>query len=73
MSATSAHGIPCDIPQRRIAAAVGIAQPAVSRYLNGDRWPSAERLQQLADAMGMTPDDLARHILGNRKKRRGEV
>jgi transcriptional regulator with XRE-family HTH domain len=44
--------------QADLAAAVGISQPTLSRFERGDGQPNALTMRRLADALGISVDDL---------------
>ena len=46
------------ISQTALAAATGISQASISRYLNGETPPGARELKSLADFFGLSMDEL---------------
>lgn len=44
--------------KRQLAQAAGIHPAQVTRYENGDQMPMVRQLRKLADALGVTSDDL---------------
>ena len=46
------------LSQRELADKLGVAQPTVSAWENGDGYPRVEKLMQLAQILGCTVDDL---------------
>ena len=44
--------------QRELAEAIGITEASMSRYIHGDRVPKATTLVKIANALGVTPDQL---------------
>jgi transcriptional regulator with XRE-family HTH domain len=48
------------LSQRRLAVRVPTEHSNISRYLSGDRHPTAGMVKQLADALGLAPGDPVR-------------
>ena len=44
--------------QRELAEVIGITEASMSRYIHGDRVPKATVLAKIADALGVTTDQL---------------
>lgn len=44
--------------QRELAEEIGVTECSVSRYINGDRVPKATMFAKIADALGVTTDQL---------------
>lgn len=48
------------VTQERLAAEIGVDRSAVAHWEVGDANPSAERLPRIADALGVSIDELVR-------------
>lgn len=46
------------LSQKKLAQKVGVTQPAMSRYVRGDRIPRSDTLERISKALGTTTDDL---------------
>ena len=44
--------------QQELGERIGISQPRVSRYENGDRFPKLDKLLEIARALNATVDDI---------------
>jgi transcriptional regulator with XRE-family HTH domain len=55
--------------QRKIAAEIGVPQPAVSRWLRGVVIPTDRHLEALAASLGMAPDALLLELRRRRRER----
>lgn len=55
-----------NITQEEIARRVGADQSRVSRWLSGDRIPRTGTMRRLAEAMGLSVEELAGQIYRNR-------
>lgn len=49
---------PPKLTQEAVAAAIGVSQPTVQRWLKGSHLPDAEDLAKLADLFKISADDL---------------
>lgn len=50
------------IPQEDFAKAIGVSQPTLSRIERGQSMPDALVLRRIADALGLTMDQLTQYI-----------
>jgi hypothetical protein len=57
------------ISQVEIARKTKYRQPQISDWFTGRKYPKAETINELADAMGMQSEDLARMLMIRRKSR----
>ena len=48
--------------QRDLAAAIGVSQPVVCRYLSGEKRPSIDTLVRLSREIGVPVDKLLREV-----------
>lgn len=46
------------VSQRELAARIGVTEAAVSRYVNGDRFPRADTAAAIADVLSVHTDEL---------------
>jgi len=57
------------ISQVEIARKTKYRQPQISDWFTGRKYPKAETINELAEAMGMQSEDLARMLMIRRKSR----
>lgn len=57
------------ISQVELARKTKYRQPQISDWFTGRKFPKAETIQELAEAMGMQSEDLARMLMIRRQNR----